>query len=64
MTRESSGEAKIALYRKLFDGRGDVYARRWDNTSKGTSGWSPVHRGSWNTPRDQRQYLPLTDEVV
>jgi superfamily II DNA or RNA helicase len=64
VTHESSGEAKIALYRSLFDGRADVYARRWENTSKGTSGWSPVHRGSWSTPRDQRQYLPLTDEVV
>ncbi len=61
---ESSAEAKIALYRMLFDGRGDVYARRWENASKGSSGWSPAHRGSWNTPRDKRQYLPLTDEVV
>jgi superfamily II DNA or RNA helicase len=64
VTQESSGEAKIALYRRLFAGRDDVYARRWQSASKGTSGWSPAHRGSWNTPRDQRQYLPLTDEVV
>ena len=64
MTHESSAEAKIALYRTLFAGRDDVYARRWENTSKGSSGWSPAHRGSWNTPRDQRQYLPVTDEVV
>ena len=64
MTHESSAEAKIALYRMLFDGRGDVYARRWENTSKGSSGWSPAHRGGWDTPRDQRQHLPLTDEVV
>jgi superfamily II DNA or RNA helicase len=64
VTHESSGGAKIALYRRLFAGRDDVYARRWQSTSKGTSGWSPAHRGSWNTPRDQRQYLPLTDEVV
>jgi len=64
VTHESSGEAKIALYRRLFAGRDDVYARRWENPSKGTSGWSPAHRGNWNTPRDQRQYLPLTEEVV
>jgi len=64
VNHESSAAAKIALYRMLFDGRGDVYARRWENPSKGSSGWSPAHRGSWNTPRDQRQYLPLTDEVV
>jgi superfamily II DNA or RNA helicase len=64
VTQGSSGETKIALFRRLFAGRDDVYARRWENASKGTSGWSPAHGGSWNTPRDQRQYLPLTDEVV
>jgi len=64
VTRESSGEAKIAIFRKLFDGRDDVYARRWEDAAKRKSGWSPAHRGSWNTPRDQRRYLPLTDEVV
>jgi hypothetical protein len=64
VTQGSSGEAKIALFRRLFAGRDDVYARRWENASKGTSGWAPAHRGSWTTPRDQRQHLPLTDEVV
>jgi len=64
VTHESSGEAKIGLYRSLFAGRDDVFARRWEDTSEGASGWSPAHRGSRKTPRDRRQYLPLTDEVV
>lgn len=61
---ESSSEAKIALYRTLFAGRDDVYARRWESASQGTSGWSPAHRGFRGTPRDQREYLPLSDDVV
>jgi superfamily II DNA or RNA helicase len=64
VAHDSSSEAKIALYRALFVGRNDVYARRWENAAKGTSGWSPAHRGSRDTPRDERQYLSLTDEVV
>jgi superfamily II DNA or RNA helicase len=64
VAHDSSSEAKLALYRALFVGRDDVYARRWENTAKRTSGWSPAHRGSRDTPRDQRQYLALTDEVV
>ena len=62
--RHSQGETKLALYRELFRGRGDVYARRWESPSKATSGWSPVHAGNRSTPRDERRYLPLTDEVV
>ncbi len=61
--RMSRGE-KLALYRALFAGRVDVYARRWENRAKGTSGWAPAHAGSWATPRDDREYLPLTDDVV
>lgn len=62
--QHSSPQEKLALYRTLFAGRTDVYARRWENRTTGTSGWWPVHAGSRNTPRAQREYLPLTDEVV
>ncbi len=48
----------------MFVGRDDVDARRWENRNKGTTGWSPVHLGNWNTPREQRRYTPLTDEVL
>ena len=60
----SSREAKIALFRELFAGRDDVYARRWESSAKGTSGWMPVHAGSSQTPRQAWEYLPLTDEVI
>ena len=35
---------KIALFRRLFRGREDVYLRRWES-AKATSGYSP--RNSW-----------------
>jgi superfamily II DNA or RNA helicase len=60
----SPAEAKLALYRALFAGRDDVYARRWENPAEGTQGWAPAHAGNWRTPRERRAYLPLTDEVV
>ena len=60
----STKRAKIALYRALFAGRDDVYARRWENRADGTSGWWPVHKGNRSTPRERREYLPLTDDVV
>lgn len=62
--RDSAVSAKVALFRSLFAGRDDVYARRWENTGQGKSGWSPVHRGNWRTPRERREYVPLTDDVV
>lgn len=62
--RHSQRGTKLARYRELFRGRGDVYARRWESPTKGTSGWSPAHAGNRSTPRDERRYLPLTDEVV
>jgi len=60
----SSGREKIAVYRSLVIGRDDVYARRWENTAEASSGWWPVHRGTKHTPRHEREYLPLTDDVL
>lgn len=65
---------KIALFRRLFRGRGDVYPQRWEST-KGASGYSPVCGNEWkpgvcHKPRvkcgdcNQRQLLPVTDQVI
>jgi hypothetical protein len=67
-------DEKIALFRRLFRGREDVYARRWDS-AKGTSGYSPACRNEWkpgvcDKPRvkcgecSQRLLLPVTDQVI
>ena len=39
--------SKIHLFRSLFKGRDDVYAKPWENKKKGTSGYSPVCLNQW-----------------
>ena len=65
---------KIALFRRLFRGRKDVYPHRWES-STGKSGYSPVCGNEWKSgickkPKvkcwecDQRFLLPVTDQVI
>ncbi len=65
---------KIALFRRLFRGREDVYPQRWES-AKGTSGYSPACGNEWkpgvcHKPRvkcgdcSQRQLLRVTDQVI
>lgn len=43
----STPAEKIKLFMSLFKGRDDVYAKRWENKKKGTSGYSPVCLNEW-----------------
>ena len=43
----SDSLSKINLFMALFKGRDDVYAKRWKNKHKGTSGYSPVCLNQW-----------------
>ncbi len=43
----STPTEKIKLFMSLFRGRDDVYAKRWENKKKGTSGYSPVCLNEW-----------------
>lgn len=73
--REERARKRIALFRSLFRGREDVYARRWEN-SKGESGYSPAAVKNWiainrSRPEDRkkvdqqtRKFLPLTDAII
>ncbi|MBI9087368.1 MAG: DEAD/DEAH box helicase [Desulfobacterales bacterium] len=65
---------KIALFRRLFRGRMDIYPLRWES-AKGTSGYSPACGNEWKDGicqkpkvkcRDcsQRLLLPVTDRVI
>lgn len=47
ITMQSSSTEKIALFRSLFKGREDVFARRWYNPKTGKSGYSPVCANEW-----------------
>ena len=66
---------KIALFRSLFHGREDVYARRWQSVKTGKSGYSPACANEWAPgvcPKPKgsckdcahRELLPLTDAVI
>ena len=43
----SPPEVKIALFRSLFKGREDVYAKRFESVKTGKSGYQPVCRNEW-----------------
>jgi superfamily II DNA or RNA helicase len=73
-TATLSTQEKIALFRRLFFGRQDMFARRWES-SQGKSGYSPVCENEWREgvcekPRvkcaacGRRKLLPLTDQVI
>ena len=75
VTNQSSPEAKIDLFRSLFRGREDVYARRFESRRTGKKGYQPVCHNEWITgickkPQARcndcahRNFLPITDEVV
>ena len=38
---------KVSLFRSLFRGRPDVFARRWENPKTGKSGYSPACANEW-----------------
>ena len=75
---DSAPEAKVTFFRELFFGRQDVYARRWGNARKGTSGYQPACANEWafglcakgGKSRVKchecvhRAFLPLTDAVI
>ncbi len=47
VNNSSDSFSKIRLFMSLFKGREDVYAKRWENRNKGTSGYAPVCMNQW-----------------
>jgi len=75
VTDVSSPSEKITLFRSLFRGRTDVYARRFESRKTGRSGYSPACANEWtrglcdkrrvkcgNCPN--RRLLPVTEAVI
>jgi hypothetical protein len=71
----SPAPTKIALFRSLFRGREDVYARRFESRRTGRSGYAPACVNEWvrgicEKPRikcavcPNRRFLPVTDDVL
>lgn len=73
--REERARQRITLFRTLFRGREDVYARRWENDD-GRHGYVPAAVKDWKAinksrPEERkkvdqktRRYLPMTDAVI
>ena len=47
VNKYSSSKEKIELFRSLFRGREDVFAKRWQSTTSGKSGYQPVCENEW-----------------
>ncbi|HMQ71772.1 MAG TPA: DEAD/DEAH box helicase, partial [Rubrivivax sp.] len=42
-----STDEKVALYRRLFRGRTDVFPVRWESKTTGKSGYAPACANEW-----------------
>ncbi|MCI7567729.1 MAG: DEAD/DEAH box helicase family protein [Treponema sp.] len=57
VSRTSSPQEKINLFKSLFVGRQDVFALRWQNSKSGKSGYSPVCANKWLSGKcDMKKY--------
>jgi hypothetical protein len=45
----SSTQEKVALFRRLFRGRDDVHALRWQSNNSGRSSYAPASTPCWRT---------------
>jgi len=67
VTSASLPAQKIALFRRLFRGRDDVYAVRWIGKD-GKAGYSPASLKDWSERdelgRPKRTLIPLTDDAI
>ena len=75
INKYSSTAEKIALFKRLFRGREDVYAKRWHSKTTERSGYQPVCGNEWvDGLCDKRSYkcsacpnrklLPLNDKAI
>ena len=73
--QHSGTDDKVRLFRSIFRGREDAYARRWYSVKSGKSGYSPVCANEWKEgvcpkPRascaqcDQRVLVPPSDKAI
>ena len=75
VTMASPPEEKVRLFRAMFRGREDVYARRYASAKSGKCGYSPVCAVEWTrgicdkkrvscAVCPNRRFVPLDDEAV
>lgn len=70
-----STQEKVALFRRLFRGRDDVYPIRWESKTSGRSGYVPACANEWRdgvcdkrrvkcADCGNRRLVPLSDSVI
>ncbi len=75
LTNNSPAGDKIALFRRLFAGRSDVFPKRWDNQKTGRSGYSPACFNEWvkgacGKPKvkcrecPNQAFIPVSDDTI
>jgi hypothetical protein len=73
--RRLGAREKVALFRRLFAGRPDVFALRWENRKDGRSGYAPACQNEWvagvcGKPKikcsacPNQAFIPFGDDVV
>ena len=75
VTNNSPAAEKVALFRRLFAGRVDVFPVRWENRKTGRSGYSPACANEWvkgmcGKPKvkcgdcPHQAFIPASDETI
>src|SRR4030095_11884505 len=71
----ASSAEKVALFRRLFRGRDDVYPRYWENPRTGRRGYAPACANEWvrgvcEKPRvkcgdcPNQAFVPVSDQAI
>ncbi|MGI8839188.1 MAG: TOTE conflict system archaeo-eukaryotic primase domain-containing protein [Caulobacteraceae bacterium] len=75
VTTASPTADKVALFRRLFAGRSDVFPLRWENAKTGKAGYAPPCANEWirgvcSKPQikcgecPHQAFIPVTDEII
>ena len=75
LSKRFSTTEKVALFRRFFRGRTDVYSVRWESKTTGNAGYIPACANEWKSgvcekPRikcgdcKNRALIPLSDSVI
>src|SRR5665648_423077 len=57
---KSGPKEKIMLFKSLFKGRDDVYAKRYENKNKGTDGYTPCCLNEWKSELCKKPKIKCT----
>ena len=75
VTTASPTADKVALFRRLFAGRSDVFPLRWENAKTGKAGYAPACANEWirgvcGKPQvkcgecPHQAFTPVTDDII